>query len=92
MANQKVADMTTDPILTNSVPKEDPASAMLGQYDREADPVLAMNANTPGVGSAQGDEVKKRTEHEEAYEDDEPEVYSDDPDIVADEGGGVSPG
>lgn len=42
--------MTTDHILTNSVPKEDPASPQLGQYDREADPVLAMNANRPGVG------------------------------------------
>lgn len=51
-----------------------------------------MNANRPGVGSERGDEVKKRTEGDEAYEDDEPEVYSDDPDIVADEGGGVSPG
>ncbi|GFZ59511.1 hypothetical protein PSE10A_20220 [Pseudomonas amygdali pv. eriobotryae] len=78
--------MTTDHILTNSVPKEDPASPELGQYDREADPVLAMNSNKPGVGSAKGDEVKKRTENDEAYEDDEPEVYSDDPDIVADEG------
>ncbi|RMN80140.1 hypothetical protein ALQ56_200228 [Pseudomonas syringae pv. papulans] len=51
-----------------------------------------MNSNKPGVGSAKGDEVKKRTENDEAYEDDEPEVYSDDPDIVADEGCGVSPG
>ncbi|EPM47181.1 hypothetical protein ALP36_03478 [Pseudomonas syringae pv. coriandricola] len=89
---KKVADMTTDPILTNTVPKEDPASARLGQYDREADPVLAMNANKPGAGAEKGDEVKARTEEDEAYEDDEPEVYSDDPDIVADEGGGVSPG
>lgn len=50
LANEKVADMTTDHILTDSVPKEDPASPQLGQYDREADPVLAMNANRPGVG------------------------------------------
>ncbi|KAA8700182.1 MULTISPECIES: hypothetical protein [Pseudomonas syringae group] len=84
--------MTTDPILTDHVPKEDPASPELGQYDREADPVLAMNSDKPGVGSEKGDEVKKRTEYDEAYYDGEPEVYSDDPDIVADEGGGVSPG
>lgn len=84
--------MTTNFILTNEVPKEDPASPQLGQYDREADPVLNMNANKPGAGSEKGDEVLERTQHDEAYEDDEPEVYSDDPDIVADEGGGVSPG
>ena len=84
--------MTTDFILTNEVPKEDPASPQLGQYDREADPVLNMNANKPGAGSEKGDEVLERTQHDEAYEDDESEVYSDDPDIVADEGGGVSPG
>ncbi|MBP0940224.1 hypothetical protein V2K62_12505 [Pseudomonas alliivorans] len=84
--------MTTDFILTNEVPKEDPASPQLGQYDREADPVLNMNANRPGAGPAKGDEMLERTEDEEAYEDDEPEVYSDDPDIVADEGGGVLPG
>lgn len=84
--------MTTDFILTNEVPKEDPASPQLGQYDREADPVLNMNANRPGAGLAKGDEMLERTEDEEAYEDDEPEVYSDDPDIVADEGGGVLPG
>ncbi len=43
--------MTTDFILTNEVPREDPASPQLGQYDREADPVLNMNANKPGAGS-----------------------------------------
>ncbi|CAM3424444.1 hypothetical protein BZK31_26315 [Pseudomonas floridensis] len=84
--------MTTDFILTDEVPKEDPASPQLGQYDREADPVLNMNSNKPGAGPEKGDEVLERTEEDEAYEDDEPEVYSDDPDIVADEGGGVSPG
>lgn len=84
--------MTANSRVANNVPKEDPTSPALGQYDREADPVLVMNSNTPGAGSEKGDEVHERTENEEAYEDDEPEVYSDDPDIVADEGGGVSPG
>ncbi|MBI6783951.1 hypothetical protein [Pseudomonas syringae] len=82
--------MTTDHILTNSVPKEDPASPQLGQYDREADPVLAMNANRPGVGPKKGDEVKKRTEHDETY--DEGELEVDDADSVSDEGGGTLPG
>ncbi len=45
--------MTTDFILTNEVPREDPASPQLGQYDREADPVLNMNANRPGAGPEQ---------------------------------------
>ena len=84
--------MTTDPILTNHVPKEDPSSPELGQYDREADPVLAMNSNKPGVSSKTGDEVKKRTEKDEAYDEGEPEADLDDTGSVADEGGGVSPG
>ncbi|MGN2410373.1 hypothetical protein [Pseudomonas syringae] len=84
--------MTTDPLLTDHVRKEDPSSPELGQYDREADPVLAMNANKPGVSSKTGDEVKKRTEKDEAYDEGEPEVDPDDPDSVADEGGGVLPG